>query len=117
MQLPALDLAESARFYTDVFRWAFVPEYPGSLDSPGGLIGALHTDHSVAISGGPVLWPLVDDISETLRLIPSSGGRIVAPVSAEGPRLQATFADPAGNVLGVWQETAAEEPTHELRER
>jgi uncharacterized protein len=116
VQLPALDLAESTTFYTDVFRWAFVLDYPGSFDSPGGLIGALHTDHPVATSGGPVLWLFVDDINQTLRLISSSGGRTVAPVSVEGPRLQATFADPAGNVLGVWQENTASEPTHELRE-
>ncbi len=104
LQLPALDVAESAKFYAEVFRWEFVPEYPGGFDASGGLIGALHTDHSPATSGGPTLWLFVEDIDETLGLITSHGGRIVAAVSSEGPRLQATFADPAGNVLGVWQQ-------------
>lgn len=39
LQLPALDVAESAKFYAEVFRWEFVPEYPGAstpqVDSSG----------------------------------------------------------------------------------
>jgi hypothetical protein len=103
LQLPSRDVAESAKFYAEVFGWKFVPDYPDSFDAPGGLIGALHTDHSPASLGGPVLWLFVDDINKALGLIPSLGGRIVDPLNSDGPRLQATFEDPAGNVMGVWQ--------------
>jgi hypothetical protein len=104
LQLPARDTAVSARFYTEVFHWTFVPDYPNSFDTPGGLIGALDTDLAPVTAGGPVLWLYVADIHDALREVVEHGGRIVDDVSTDGPRHQATFADPAGNVLGAWQQ-------------
>lgn len=99
LEIPAKDIATSAAFYTDILGWSFVPEWPGSFDSPGGLIGALVTSTSVASDGGPVLWLFVRDIEDTLRRVPDAGGRIVLGTAAEGPRLLAKVADPAGNVI------------------
>jgi uncharacterized protein len=106
LQIPARDIAESARFYGEVFGWTFVSDYPGSFDTPSGLIGSLQTDLPVASAGGTVLWLFVTDIHQALQHITKLGGRIVEDVTEEGPRLQATFGDPAGNVLGAWQDQA-----------
>jgi hypothetical protein len=103
LEIPAKDIAASAAFYTEIFGWSFVPEWPGSFDSPGGLIGALDTGASVATEGGPVLWLFVRDVEDTLRRAPDAGGRVVLGTAAEGPRLVAKVADPSGNVIGVWQ--------------
>jgi uncharacterized protein len=107
LEIPAKDIAASAAFYTEIFAWSFVPEWPGSFDSPGGLIGALDTDTTVATDGGPVLWLFVTDVEDTLRRAPDAGGRIVLGAKVEGPRLVAKVADPAGNVIGVWQNRPA----------
>jgi predicted enzyme related to lactoylglutathione lyase len=103
LQIPALDAAASAHFYAEVFGWHFFAAYPASFEAPGGVSGALHVDLPVAPDGGPVLWLLADDVDETLRRAVARGGRVVQPVRAQGPRLEATLTDPAGNLLGVWQ--------------
>jgi predicted enzyme related to lactoylglutathione lyase len=71
----------------------------------GVSCGALHTDVAVAPTGGPVLWLFVNDIQDSLRRIGDLGGRVLQGVESEGPWLQASVADPAGNVVGVWQNT------------
>lgn len=103
LEVPARDVGESARFYTELFGWSFVPGYPGSFDAPGGLIGSLQSAYAPAAERGPRLWLFVADIAETLRRAPEVGGRVVEGVSSDGPRLLATVADPSGNHLGVWQ--------------
>src|SRR6202034_1795323 len=52
IEIPARDIAESATFYSEVFGWTFVPDYPGSFDTPSGLIGALQTDLPVTCGDG-----------------------------------------------------------------
>jgi hypothetical protein len=57
IQIPALDVAESAKFYKEV-----------------------------------------------LKRITAGGGEVVKSPYSEGDLLVATFRDPAGNVIGIWQQ-------------
>jgi len=45
----------------------------------------------------------VGRIDDTLERITAHGGELVTPPYPEGDLWVATFRDPAGNVLGVWQ--------------
>ena len=45
-------------------------------------------------------------VPDTLAAITAHGGRVVRAAYSEGTLQVALFADPAGNVLGIWQETA-----------
>ena len=47
---------------------------------------------------------MVDSVSATVEAITANGGRIVQPLGADAPELTARFADPDGNVLGLYQE-------------
>ena len=38
----------------------------------------------------------------------ANGGKIVQPIGVDAPEITARFSDPAGNVLGLYQEPAAE---------
>jgi predicted enzyme related to lactoylglutathione lyase len=49
---------------------------------------------------------MVDSIPATLESITANGGRIVQPLGVDAPELTARFADPDGNVLGLYQEPA-----------
>jgi hypothetical protein len=40
----------------------------------------------------------------TIKLIEENGGKIVQPVGADLPEITARFTDPAGNILGLYQE-------------
>jgi predicted enzyme related to lactoylglutathione lyase len=101
LQIPALDLMKSAEFYEKVFGWQIERPYP-SFESPG-LIGQWVTDRAPAPDAGPILWINVQTIDDTLASVRTSGGEVVEPPSADGPRWLATIRDPAGNVLGVAQ--------------
>ena len=46
----------------------------------------------------------VDRIDDTLRHVVAEGGEVVRAPYPEGNLWVATFHDPAGNVLGHWQE-------------
>jgi predicted enzyme related to lactoylglutathione lyase len=61
-----------------------------------------------AISREPGLLPYiyVNHIDNTLRQIEAQGGKVVKAPYREGNLWVATFSDPAGNVIGLWQEVA-----------
>jgi uncharacterized protein len=101
LQIPALDLMKSAEFYEKVFGWQIERPYP-SFESPG-LIGQWVTDRAPAPDAGPLIWINVQNIDHTLASVRASGGEVIEPPSADGPRWLATIRDPAGNVLGIAQ--------------
>jgi predicted enzyme related to lactoylglutathione lyase len=45
----------------------------------------------------------VDDLDATVRAIESHGGRLATPPYPEGDLSVATFRDPEGNEIGIWQ--------------
>ena len=45
----------------------------------------------------------VDRIDDAVRQVVAEGGEVVQPPYPEGSLWVATFRDPAGNVLGLWQ--------------
>jgi hypothetical protein len=47
---------------------------------------------------------MVDSVAATIDAVRSVGGEIVQPVGADAPEITARFRDPAGNVLGLYQE-------------
>jgi predicted enzyme related to lactoylglutathione lyase len=101
LQIPALDLVQSAAFYETIFRWRIERPY-ASFEAPG-LIGQWVTDRPPAAAGGVLAWISVDRIDETLASVVAAGGEVVEPPSADGPRWLATIRDPAGNLIGVAQ--------------
>jgi predicted enzyme related to lactoylglutathione lyase len=53
---------------------------------------------------GLLLYVMVDSVAATLDAIVANGGEIVQPVGADAPEITARFRDPAGNVIGLYQE-------------
>jgi predicted enzyme related to lactoylglutathione lyase len=47
--------------------------------------------------------PYVESVDDTLERVSAQGGAPVEAPYAEGDLRVATFRDPAGNVIGVWQ--------------
>jgi predicted enzyme related to lactoylglutathione lyase len=100
LQLPALDIGESIRFYRAVFGWRGEEEH-GSFEAPG-LIGQWVTDRPPAPSAGPVLWLAVDSLAQTLARVSGNGGTVYGrPRPDQGERYLVEIGDPAGNRLGV----------------
>jgi predicted enzyme related to lactoylglutathione lyase len=107
MQIPATDTAAAAAFYRDVFGWAIMdggrPEHRGFADASGEMIGAFVTSLPVVREPGVLPYVYISGIDAVVERITSHGGQIVLQPYAEGDLWVATFRDPAGNVMGIWQ--------------
>jgi uncharacterized protein len=100
LQIPAVDLLQSAAFYESVFGWRVERPYP-SFEAPG-LIGQWVTERPVGAGAGMLAWIAVDDMDTSLDLVRANGGDVLKPPSADGPsRLLATVSDPGGNAVGI----------------
>jgi catechol 2,3-dioxygenase-like lactoylglutathione lyase family enzyme len=99
IQIPAADITASARFYERVLGWAVDPPESG-FEAPG-LIGQWVTDRPSTPEAGPVLWIHVNDVGRTLAEAEQAGAVLRQSPTPDGPRLLASFSDPAGNLVGI----------------
>lgn len=47
---------------------------------------------------------MVDSVAKALDTIGADGGEIVQPVGVDAPEITARFRDPAGNLIGLYQQ-------------
>jgi hypothetical protein len=106
LRIPATDVAESARFYQAVLGWELDgdPEAPSFHDGTGHVIGHWRTDVAVAHDAGIVPYIYVTDLDRTLARVSEHGGHVVHGPYLEGSLRIATVHDPAGNLIGIWQQ-------------
>ena len=106
LRIPAEDRRQSAAFYEAVFGWSLrgEPDDPSFEDGTGHLIGHFNVDVPVAGEAGVRPYIYVESVDETLEKIAAQGGEMVDAPYPEGDLWVATFHDPPGNVLGVWQQ-------------
>jgi predicted enzyme related to lactoylglutathione lyase len=110
LHIPAVDPKQSAVFYERVFGWAVDghdTDRPSFRDGTGHVAGAWVTNQAPSRTAGLLPYIYVDTIDVTSELVEAHGGEIVETPSPEGNRVVATFRDPAGNILGLWQEISA----------
>jgi uncharacterized protein len=105
LRIPATDPQRSAALYKAVFGWTMRAdrEDPAFEDGTGHVIGHFSTEHAVAGDAGVRPYVYVEGVDDTLDRVTSNGGEVVTPPYPEGDLRVATFRDPAGNVIGVWQ--------------
>lgn len=109
--LNADDVQRAKEFYETVFGWEFTPYGPPNfyqiLNAGDGFIGALQERREL-VQGKPMFGFEntfgVEDVRATLKLVESTGGRILMqPFLIEGVGEIAYFEDSEGNVCGVAQ--------------
>jgi uncharacterized protein len=106
LRIPARDVARSAEFYRAVFGWRLrgSPDAPSFSDGTGHVIGHWRTDLPAAGEAGVLPYVYVTSLDDTLRAAADHGAELVTPPYLEGTLSIATICDPAGNVIGVWQD-------------
>ncbi len=107
IQIPATSVRQSSTFYADVFGWEIRGGSENHLsftDATGGMIGAWLTGRVSSLDPGVLPYIYVHGIDATLKRVGASGGEIVKPPYEEGDLWVATFRDPAGNIIGMWQQ-------------
>ena len=105
LRIPSGDPQRSAAFYAAVFGWSVRTDRddPAFEDGTGHVIGHFVADQPVAGEAGLRPYVFVESLDETLERIVADGGEVVTPPYPEGDLRVATFRDPAGNVVGVWE--------------
>ena len=107
LEIPAIDLPRSIAFYESVFGWRTRRRGDGSIafdDGVGEVSGAWVTGRPPSPQPGLLLYIMVDSVAATIDSVVAHGGEIVQPLGADAPEITARFRDPAGNVLGLYQE-------------
>lgn len=100
------DTQESAKFYESLFGWSTHQVGPAQMINTGSQEGI--QGHFTALGHDPhhytIFYVQVDDISAQLAKAEQSGGKVVVPkVDIPNYGSFAWFADPDGNVIGLWK--------------
>ena len=109
IEMPATDIARSADFYHRVFGWNIRQRCDGHLafdDAINEVSGAWVLKRPPSTTPGLLVYIMVDSVAKTIESVVANGGEIVQPIGADAPEITARFRDPAGNVLGLYQEPA-----------
>ena len=106
LRIPAPDAARLAGFYQRAFGWDIRGDRgkPSFTDGSGHVIGHFQPDLAVSGDAGVRPYIYVDDIDAALAQVTAHGGEITTTPYPEGNLWVALLRDPAGNVIGVWQQ-------------
>lgn len=107
VEIPADNIAVSAQFYVRTFGWSVRERDDGAVafdDGTGGIGGIWVTRRQPSPQPGILLYIMVENMEASIEAVLTQGGEIVQPVGGDAPEVTARFRDPAGNVLGLYQE-------------
>jgi uncharacterized protein len=107
VEMPAIDIRRSADFYRTVFGWQIRTRGDGATafdDGVGEVSGTWLTGRPPSVTPGLLIYIMVDSVRATVDAITAAGCEIVQPIGADAPEITARFRDPAGNVIGLYQE-------------
>ncbi len=76
VEIPAIEVPRAVEFYQKVFGWK-----------------VRHRD-----DGRPAF------VAATIDAVAANGGELVQPIRAAAPEITARFRDPAGNIIGLYQQ-------------
>lgn len=109
LEIPAIDIRQSVAFYEKIFGWNIRhrdSDRPSFDDATGHVSGAWVTGRDASSKPGllPYIW--VDEIDTVVARAAAHGGEVIeAPhLDSPGGAWIATLRDPAGNVMGLYQE-------------
>jgi predicted enzyme related to lactoylglutathione lyase len=109
IEMPANDIQRAAEFYKNVFGWQTRQRGDGSIafdDTVGEVSGTWVLNRPVAAEPGLLIYIMVDSVAKTVEAVIANGGEIAQPIGADAPEITARFRDPAGNVIGLYQQPA-----------
>ena len=106
VEIPAIDIQRSSEFYQKVFGWQVRKRGDGAIafdDGVGQVSGTWVTGRPPA-TPGLLIYIMVDSVAATIDTLVAHGGELVQPLGADAPVITARFRDPAGNVIGLYQD-------------
>ncbi len=107
LEIPAVDVGRSAEFYRRAFGWQIRPRGDGATafdDTVNQVSGAWVLGRPPASEPGLMIYIMVASAAAAVEAVVAAGGEIVAPIDPNDAEVVARFRDPAGNVLGLYQQ-------------
>ncbi|MFY9550316.1 MAG: VOC family protein [Thermoanaerobaculia bacterium] len=107
LEIPAIDVRRSVEFYQRVFGWTIRRRGDGSTafdDGVGEVSGTWVTGRPPSREAGLLLYIMVANVAATIDTVVAHGGELVQPIGMDAPEVTARFRDPAGNIIGLYQE-------------
>ncbi len=107
IEIPAVDVEQSAEFYRRAFGWTIRRRDDGSIafdDTVNQVSGAWVLERPPATAPGLMVYVMVADAVAAVEAVLAAGGEIVQPIDPNASVVFAWFRDPAGNVLGIYQQ-------------
>jgi uncharacterized glyoxalase superfamily protein PhnB len=109
MEIPAADVKQSVAFYEQLFGWKIRnrdTDRPRFDDAPGNISGAWVVGRSPARDPGLVPYVWVRDIDASMAKAAELGAVIIQSAweHSTGGARSGMFRDPAGNVIGLYDE-------------
>jgi predicted enzyme related to lactoylglutathione lyase len=107
IEIPATDIERSAEFYSQAFGWQIRERGDGHTafdDTVGEVSGTWVLDRPPSSQPGVMIYVMVADADAAVDGVLRAGGEIVQPIDPDAHERVATFRDPAGNVLGIYEQ-------------
>ena len=109
IEMPTTDVARSAEFYSRVFGWNTRKRGDGAVafdDTTGEVSGTWVKGRPPSVQPGLLVYIMVDDAAATVDLAVANGAELVQPIGVDAPEITARVRDPAGNIIGIYQQPA-----------
>jgi len=107
LEIPSVNIQQSADFYSRVFGWRIRQRGDGALafdDAIAEVSGTWVINRAPAAEPGLLIYIMVDNAATTVDAIVAHGGEIVQKIGMDAPEITARFRDPSGNILGIYQQ-------------
>jgi hypothetical protein len=107
IEIPAIDIERSAEFYRRAFGWHIRRRGDGAIafdDTVNEVGGTWVLGRPIAAELGLMVYIMVGNAAAAVDAIISAGGEIVNRVDPKAREVIATFRDPAGNLIGIYQQ-------------
>src|SRR5688500_5737325 len=107
LEIPATDVQRSAEFYCTIFGWSLSRRPDGTIgfDDPTCQVsGRWVLKRPASEAPGLLFYIMVDSVAKAANAVMAHGGDIVQRIGVDAPEITARFKDPAGNIIGLYQE-------------
>ena len=107
IEMPAIDIEQSPSFYKTVFGWNVRKRGDGATafdDTVGEVSGSWVLNRKPMKEVGLLFYIMVDSVEQTIEKLLVNGGKLIQPIGMDAPEITARFSDPAGNIIGLYQE-------------
>ena len=107
IEIPATDIKQSAEFYRRAFGWGIRQRgdrHTAFDDTVGEVSGTWVPNRPPMTEAGLMVYVMVADAARAVDAVVAAGGKIARPVDPKSREVFAWFKDPAGNLMGIYQQ-------------